>query len=85
MVEQPIYNRPVAGSMPALERKDASAVETESGLIPACFGITGASDVPQGQTRSVGFARWDCSLCCPQGRQKMNAERPNCKLESPPV
>lgn len=85
MVEQPTHNRPVAGSSPALERKDASAVETENGLIPGRFGATRASDVPQGQTRSVGFARWDCSLCCPQGRRKMNAERSNCKLETPPV
>ncbi len=85
MVEQPYDKRPVAGSSPVLERKDASAVEAESGLIPGCFGTIGASDVPQGQMRSVGFARWGCSLYCPQGRRKMNAERPNCKLDSPPV
>ena len=40
------------------ERKDASAVESESGLIPECFGTIRASVVPQGWRRSVGFARW---------------------------
>lgn len=48
MVEQPIDNRPVAGSMPALERKDASAIESESGLIPECFGTIRASAAPRG-------------------------------------
>ena len=38
MVEQPTYNRPVAGSIPALNRsKDVSAIEAESGLIPECL------------------------------------------------
>src|SRR4051812_30561597 len=58
MVEQPINDRPVAGSIPALERKDASAIESESGLIPECFGTIRASIAPQGRWRSVGFARW---------------------------
>jgi hypothetical protein len=60
-------------------------MESENGLIPGCFGTTRASVVPQGWRRSVGFARWGCSLCCPQGRRKMNAERAHRKLESPPV
>src|SRR5215467_13127276 len=58
MVEQRPYKPQVAGSSPALERKDASAVESESGLIPECFGTIRASAVPQGWRRSVGFARW---------------------------
>lgn len=58
MVEQRSDTSQVAGSMPALERKDASAVESESGLIPECFGTIRASVVPQGWRRSVGFARW---------------------------
>jgi hypothetical protein len=48
MVEQPIQDRPVAGSMPALECKDASAIESESGLIPECFGTIRASAAPRG-------------------------------------
>src|SRR5215475_13152416 len=58
MVEQRPCKPQVAGSMPALERKDASAVESESGLIPECFGTIRASVVSQGWRRSVGFARW---------------------------
>ena len=58
MVEQPSNDRPVAGSIPALECKDASAVESESGLIPGCFGTIRASLAPQGWGRSVGIARW---------------------------
>jgi hypothetical protein len=58
MVEQRSHKSQVAGSSPALERKDASAVESESGLIPECFGTIRASVVPQGWQRSVGFARW---------------------------
>lgn len=85
MVERRTKNSKVAGSMPASERKDASAVEAENGLIPGCSGTIRASVVPQGGRRSVGFARWGCSLYCPQGRRKMNAERSGCKLESPPV
>src|SRR4029077_5255348 len=58
MVERGSQKSQVAGSMPALKRKDASAVESESGLIPECFGAIRASVVPQEWRRSVGFARW---------------------------
>ena len=58
MVERRFHKPQVAGSKPALERKDASAVESESGLIPECFGTIRASVVSQGWRRSVGFARW---------------------------
>lgn len=56
MVEQRSEKSQVAGSMPALERKDASAVESESGLIPECFGTIRASVVPA-RMAEVGWIR----------------------------
>lgn len=77
MVEQPIDNRPVAGSMPALERKDASAVESESGLIPECIAQSGRPPPRKGNGGRLDSHGGVILLCCPQGRRKMNAEGTN--------
>jgi hypothetical protein len=85
MVEQPIHSRPVAGSMPALERKDASAVESESGLIPECIAQSGRPPPRKGDGSRLDSHGGVILLCCPQGRRKMNAEGTDRKLEPPPV
>ena len=85
MVERRTCNSKVAGAIPASERKDASAIEAESGLIPECFAQSGRLLPCKGGGGRLESHGGVILLCCPQGRRKMNAERTNRKLESPPV
>ena len=85
MVERPTYTRQDTGSSPVLERKDASAVESESGLIPECIAQSGRPPPRKGDGGRLESHGGVILLCCPQGRRKMNAEGTNRKLEPPPV
>lgn len=65
--------------------KDASAIESESGLIPESIGQSGLPTPRKGDGGRLDSHGGVILLCCPQGRRKMNAEGTNRKLESPPV